>query len=63
MYDNIDKIDIDKYINLKGFDKGINYIYLCFYIQTYIYKKLILEDVNEESFEILIDFIYNLISV
>ncbi len=50
MYDNIDKIDIDKYINLKGFDKGINYIYLCFYIQTYIYKKLILEDVNEESF-------------
>ncbi len=63
VYDNIDKIDIDKYINLKGFDKGINYIYLCFYIQTYIYKKLILEDVNEESFEILIDFIYNLISV
>ncbi|BAK80856.1 P-loop NTPase fold protein [Candidatus Arthromitus sp. SFB-rat-Yit] len=63
VYDNIDKIDIDKYINLKGFDKDINYIYLCFYIQTYIYKKLILEDVNEECFEILVKFICNLISV
>ena len=58
--ENADKVDIEDYVSLKGFDKGINYIFLCFYVQTYIYKKMILEDVNEEGLELLINFIYNL---
>lgn len=54
------KATIEEYVSLKGFDKGINYIFLCSYIQTYIYKKMILEDVNEEVLELLTNFIYNL---
>ncbi len=58
--ENADKVDIENYVSLKGFDKGINYIFVCFYVQTYIYKKMILEDVNEEGLELLVNFIYNL---
>ena len=58
--ENANDVDIETYVSLKGFDKGINYIFLCFYIQTYIYKKMILEDVNEEGFELLVRFIYDL---
>lgn len=61
VYDNIDRIDIEEYVRLKGFDNGINYIYTCFYVQSYIYKKLILEEVDEDAFEELIIFIDDLI--
>ncbi len=60
VYDNIDKIDIDEYIKLKGFDNGINYMYMCFYVESYMYKKLILEEVNEEEFEELVKFMNTL---
>ena len=58
--DNVNDIDIDEYVSLRGLDKGINYIFLSFYIQTYIYKKMILEDVNEEALEIIIRFVHDL---
>lgn len=61
VYDNIDRIDIEEYVRLKGFDNGINYIYICFYVHSYIYKKLILEEVNEDAFEELIIFVDDLI--
>ncbi len=58
--ENVNNLNIETYVSLKGFDKGINYIFLCFYVQTYIYKKMILEDVNEESLEMVMQFVHNL---
>lgn len=58
--ENVNELDVEIYVNLKNFDKGINYMFLCFYVQTYIYKKRVLEDVNEEGFELLIKFISTL---